>query len=102
MRNNDPEILEIKKIIRSFDLKTCKFLASWLSEQINLLEANNARLDRSIKELGLSSRSYNILSSHGIHSIDQLVEIIKDLDEIKKLKGVGNVVVEEIRKKITE
>ena len=99
MRNNDPAIIEIQKVIRSFDLKSCQYLASWLAEHIYLLEVNNSRLEKKIKELGLSKRSYNVLTSNGIHSIEQLMTI--DWDDVKKLKCAGIIVMEEIRKKIT-
>lgn len=99
MRNNDPKILDIQKILRGFDLQSCKYVASWLQEHIALLEANSLRLDKKIKELGLSKRAYNVLTSNGIHSIEQLTSI--DWDDVKKLKGAGDVVMEEIRKKIS-
>jgi len=98
MKNNDPEITAIKKAIRALDLRACKYFAAWLSEHIRLLEINSQRSDKSIKELGLSQRAYNVLTSYGIHSIDQLLAM--DWDDVKIMKGAGNVVVEEIRKKI--
>lgn len=100
MKNNDPEISAVKKAIRALDLQACKYLASWLSDHIRLLEINSQRSDKSIKELGLSPRAYNVLTSYGIHTIDQLLAM--DWDDVKILKGAGNVVVEEIQKKIAE
>ena len=98
MKHNDPEITEIKKAILALDLQACKFLASWLDEHIRLLEINRLRSAKSIKELGLSPRAYNVLTSYGIRTISQLLAI--DWDDVKIMKGAGNVVVDEIRKKI--
>lgn len=98
MKNNGPEISAIKKAIRALDLQACKHLASWLTEHIRLLEINSQRSDKSIKELGLSHRAYNVLTSYGIYTIDQLLAM--DWDDVKIMKGAGNVVMEEIQKKI--
>ena len=100
MKNNDPEISAIKKAIRALDLQACRHLASWLAEHIRLLEINSQRSNKSIKELGLSQRAYNVLTSYGIRTIHQLLAI--DWDDVKIMKGAGNVVVEEIQKKIAE
>ena len=100
MKHNDPELSEIKKAIRALDLQACRFLASWLDEHIRLLEINKLRSAKSIKELGLTSRAYNVLTGYGIRTIDQLLAI--DWDDVKIMKGAGNVVVEEIQKKIAD
>jgi DNA-directed RNA polymerase alpha subunit len=98
MRNNNPKIIAIQKILRGFDLQSCKYVASWLQEHIALLEANRERLDKKIIELGLSKRAYNILTLNGINSIEQLLST--DWDDVKKLKGAGDAVMDEIRKKV--
>jgi DNA-directed RNA polymerase alpha subunit len=98
---NKEQILAVQSTIQTFDIDDCEFLANWLSHHIKLLKGENLHINN-IKELGLSSRSNNVLRINGIHSIDQLIQLCTNWDDVKMLRGAGKVVLEELRKKIAE
>lgn len=101
MKNKALKISIVKNTIQSFDLDTCNLLAKWLDEHIKLLELDTTLYHKNIKQLGLSNRTYNVLMTNNIHSIQQLICIF-NWNDVKKLKGAGEAVEQEIRQKIME
>jgi DNA-directed RNA polymerase alpha subunit len=102
MKNRKLEITRAQWLIKTFDLQSCKMLSHWLTGHIKLLEMDVSRFDKSIKEIGLSTRAYNVLRFNGIDSLKELIVISYDLDNIRILKGAGVKVVKEIREKVHE
>jgi len=96
------EISHIQTTLRSFDLDSCKFIAIWLSDYINILEIDINTLNKTIRDLDLSKRAYNVLKTNGIDTIQQLLVISANWDNIRILKGAGDIVTNEIQEKITE
>ena len=101
MISTNGEISLVQRTIRTFDLDSCKLIASWLTEHIKTLELDISVFNKSIQQLGLSTRALNVLKINGIHTIQQLVKISADRNNIRKLKGAGEIVVSEIQQKVT-
>jgi DNA-directed RNA polymerase alpha subunit len=102
MKNRNLELSRAQWIIRTFDLESCKMLNSWLTKYIKLLEADVSQINKTIKDIGLSNRAYNVLKVNGIDSIQQLLIVSNDWNNIRALKGAGRIVVKEIQEKVGE
>jgi DNA-directed RNA polymerase alpha subunit len=102
MKNRNLQVSRAQWIIKTFDLESCKMLSTWLTRYIKLLEADVSQINKTIKDIGLSNRAYNVLKLNGIDSIQQLMMISQDWDNIRVLKGAGQIVVKEIQQKVGE
>ncbi len=101
MISTNSQVAIVQKTIRTFDLDSCKLIASWLTEHIKALELDMSVFNKKIQQLGLSTRALNVLKINGILTIQQLIDISADWDNIRKLKGAGEIIVSEIQQKVT-
>jgi DNA-directed RNA polymerase alpha subunit len=101
MISTNTQISLVQRTLRTFDLDSCKLIASWLTEHMKTLELDISVFNKKIQQLGLSTRALNVLKINGIHTIQQLIEVSADWDNIRKLKGAGEIIVSEIQKKVT-
>lgn len=102
MHRYDHEIVYLQKTIQHFDMQRCKAIASWLAEYIQTLEADERLYHMSIQQLHLSNRTLNILQSNKINTVGQLMKRSADWDNIRRLKGAGEKVLNEIKNKLAE
>lgn len=102
MNRYDHEIVHLQQIVQHFDVKRCKIIASWLQEYIQSLEADEQLYHTSIRELHLSTRTFNILQYNKIYTIGELVKLSANWDSLKQLKGAGAKVLKEIKDKLAE
>ena len=75
-----------------------KVVETWDEKEPEVAESNNSEdpLKIRIEDLGLSSRSVNVLTAAGIRTVGGLVK--KTKDELLKLQGVGDKAITEIEK----
>jgi DNA-directed RNA polymerase alpha subunit len=102
MSINNSKISLIPRELYSFDLTRCKLIAEWLNNHIKVLEIDLLEYGKNIQDLGLSKRTFNVLQSNRIYTIQELVKASGDWDNIRRLKGVGASVEAEIQKKVNE
>jgi DNA-directed RNA polymerase alpha subunit len=102
MSIKNSKISLIQKELCSFDLDSCKLIAEWLKNRIKVLEIDLSVYDKNIQDIGLSTRTFNVLQNNGIYTIQELLKAAGNWDNIRSLKGVGPFVESEIQKKVTE
>ncbi|THU39599.1 hypothetical protein FAM09_13945 [Niastella caeni] len=90
------QLLFAQKIIKGLDVRQCKALARWLSHHITTLEIDDALFKINIQQLKLSTRAYNVLMDNNIYTIGQLLKTSTNWDNIRKLRGAGEKVLQEL------
>jgi DNA-directed RNA polymerase alpha subunit len=102
MSIENSKISFVQRELYSFDLDSCKLIAKWLNHRIKILEIDLSVYKKNIQDIGLSTRTFNVLQKNGIYTIQELVKAAGNWDNIRSLKGVGPIVEAEIRKKVDE
>ncbi|WP_205513188.1 DNA-directed RNA polymerase subunit alpha C-terminal domain-containing protein [Longitalea arenae] len=97
MQQRDHDIARVQDILQHLDVSRCRQVAGWLQDHIRALEVDDAMFKLSIQQLRLSNRTLNVLQQNKIHSIGQLLKKASDWDNIRKLRGAGDKVLQEIR-----
>jgi DNA-directed RNA polymerase alpha subunit len=93
-------IYQTQYALRDFDVDGLKQLSKWLNRQIKLMETDITKYKKTLEDLGLSNRAYNVLKNNGIDTIQKLHQKSLKEDNIRLLKGAGNQVTKEIMEKI--
>lgn len=99
---HDHEIEYLQKTLQHFDVERCRLIARWLSEHIQTLETDKQLYRTSIRQLNLSTRTFNILQYNNINTVADLIKLAADPDNIKQLKGAGRKVMSEINEKLAQ
>jgi len=98
MENNTEKIARIQSALQALDLEGCKFIASWLSDHIK----QHGSFNKTIHDLKLSNRAFNVLRKNGIVTLQQLLNKTAGSENIWALKGAGKIVTQELQQKIAE
>jgi DNA-directed RNA polymerase alpha subunit len=102
VKNRKALIYQTQWSLRDFDSESLKELSKWIQKQIKLLDTDVTKYNKTLEQLDLSNRAYNVLKNNGIDTIQQLHKLSIKEDNIKVLKGAGNLVANEILQKIRD
>lgn len=87
------ELAKFKRL----NIEECQALNRWLQHRIQLLQ-NLPAIDKPVNEVFLSNRAKNVLMSHDLLTVKDVVDY--GLDNICLLRGAGEKTVIEIKKAV--
>jgi len=85
--------------LNSLTIEECYELQHWLKKRIKYLNGIPL-IKRKIEDLNLSTRAYNALKLHDLHTVEDIVR--SGFDNIGRIRNIGSKTVREIQQALAQ